>query len=83
MRPFYISSTGAGLSATIAGFSVAGVVEFLVILLGAFGFSVEQSFLTELATDLTQATALGVALFGILRKIYFSAKHTLENLRNP
>lgn len=83
MKPFYISSTGSGLSATIAGLSVAGAVEAIVLVLGAFGYVVERSFLTELATDLTQAVGIAVALFGVLRKIYYSAKHTLENLRNP
>lgn len=83
MKPFYISSTGSGLSATIAGLSVTGVVEAIVLIAGLLGFHVDQSILAELAADMTQAVGIVIALFGVLRKIYYSAKHILEDLRNP
>lgn len=83
MKPFYISSTGSGLSATVAGFSVAGVVEAIVLVLGVLGYHVDQSFLMSLVTDLAQAVSLAVALFGLLRKVYYTAKHILENLKTP
>lgn len=68
--PWYISSTGDGLSASIGGFSIMGIAQAIGMVLAFLGHPIPQDSIY--AGLVTIATAIGAiyAAFGVLRKVY-------------
>ncbi len=71
---WYESSKGSGLSATIGGLSVAGIVPVIMIIVKMFGWDLSQHDITLTVSLIIEATGVVITLFGLLRKIYFKIK---------
>lgn len=71
-RPWYISSSGHGLSLTLKGLAL-GVVPTIVVLLSMAGVSVVENDLVELVETAAAIVSGIVVLVGLGRKIYYTA----------
>lgn len=74
-KDWYVSSTGSGLSWTVAGFSAVGATQLITQFLNALGinFFVGDE-LGILITNSVQVAGGVVVVFGILRKVYYRVK---------
>ena len=68
--PWYVSSSGNGLSATIFGFSVLGIAQALAMILGYFGHPVDQNLIEQIIDSTVAAIGAIITVIGLLRKAY-------------
>jgi ATP/ADP translocase len=73
-KKYYESSSGSGLSATIGGLSIAGVVPVVMMIINIFGWNISQAEITQVLAMTVQIAGTTVALFGLVRKIYYKIK---------
>jgi len=73
-KNWYISSTGKGLSLTLQGLSLGGLVGFFSFVFGLFGIDISENEITQLAETILMLISAVVTLFGLIRKIYFKIK---------
>lgn len=70
-KPWYVSSTGDGLSASVGGFSIVGIAQTISLIASMFGHPVNQDSVVAGLTTIITAVGACIAAFGIIRKIYF------------
>lgn len=66
--PYYVSSTGTGLAATIAGSSVAGLDQILGMVLIQIWPTLGQDMTFQVAHQIIFFCGAAYALFGLIRK---------------
>lgn len=67
-QPWYVSSSGSGLSATIGGFSLIGIAQSVSYVLGLTGHPVDQSLIEQIFTGTVALIGAAITLMGLLRK---------------
>ncbi len=72
---WYESSKGSGLSATIGGLSIVGVIPAIMIIIKILGFDIPQEEVVKMITAITVLVGTAITIFGLGRKIYFSIKN--------
>ena len=70
--PWYVSSTGDGLSATIGGLSVVGIGQAISLVAGLLGHPVSQDAVAAGLTTIVTAVGALYAAYGVLRKVYYA-----------
>lgn len=66
--PWYVSSSGNGLSATIGGFSVIGIAQTIAYILGMIGHPVDQNLIEQIITGAIAVIGAIIAFIGLVRK---------------
>lgn len=67
-NPWYVSSTGNGLSLTIHGLSVVGLAETIVLIAKLLGTDVDKDTVVGGIATIVAAYGVIVAAFGFVRK---------------
>lgn len=70
--PWYVSSSGNGLSATIGGLSVVGIAQGVALVAGLVGHPVSQDAVAAGITTIIAAAGAVYAAFGVVRKVYYA-----------
>lgn len=69
-QPWYISSTGQGLSLTVKGVLV-GLVPIIIFTFNMiFGIDLTEIELMDIINEVTTVIASAVTVFGLVRKVY-------------
>lgn len=73
--PWYVSSTGDGLSLTIKGLSVVGIAETIVMIAKFMGTDLDRDTIVTGITTLAAAAGIILSVWGFVRKMWnkFSA----------
>ena len=66
--PWYVSSSGNGLSATVFGFSVMGIAQGASMLLTMIGHPVDQNLVEQLITGVVAVIGVVITIVGVIRK---------------
>ena len=70
--PWYVSSTGSGLSATLGGVSVMGIAQAISVVGTLIGHPVTSDAVTGAITTVVTAVGAVYAVFGLCRKVYIA-----------
>lgn len=73
-KPWYVSSTGGGLSLTLAGISLEGAAQIVAFIASQFGFNVGENEVTIFAQSVVAAISAVMIVVGTLRKVYIAVK---------
>lgn len=73
-QEWFTSSTGEGLSLTIQGLGLAGLISSLALISRLLGFDIAENELTEIVGGSLLIVSTGMTITGLLRKIYFRFK---------
>lgn len=73
-KEWYISSKGKGLSATISGLSINGIVVAIIVIARLFGYNVPQGDSALFVTGVVTVIGTLITLFGLGRKIVYKIK---------
>ena len=73
-KPFYISSTGEGLSLTIQGLGLTGLISSLSLISRLLGYDISENELTTIVGGSLLIVSTAMTIIGLLRKIYFRLK---------
>lgn len=73
-KPWYVSSTGSGLSLTLSGITLEGAAQIVSFITNQLGFNVQQNEVTAFANSVVAAISAVMIVFGTCRKIYFAVK---------
>lgn len=72
--PWYISSSGNGLSATLGGLSAVGLAQAIAVVLGLVGHPVSQDAVAGGITTLISAGGALLSAYGVIMKAVRWAK---------
>ena len=74
MKDYFISSTGEGLSLTIQGLGLTGLISSLAVISRLLGFDISENELTTIIGGSLLIASTAMTIIGLLRKIYFRLK---------
>jgi hypothetical protein len=66
--PWYVSSSGNGLSATVFGFSVMGIAQAASMLLTMVGHPVDSNLVEQIITGVVAVVGAVLTVVGLVRK---------------
>jgi hypothetical protein len=69
--PWYQSSSGQGISLTIAGFSVMGIAQAASTVASLIGHPIEPGTLADAITAVVAALGAVQAAYGLVRKLFY------------
>ena len=71
--PYYISSTGNGLSLSIGGFSIVGIAQTVVMVARLLGIELTEDIVTSFLVAIVTAGGALMAAYGLGRKVWFNS----------
>ncbi len=73
-QEWFTSSTGEGLSLTIQGLGLTGLISSLALISRLLGYDISESELTTIVGGSLLIVSTGMTIIGLLRKIYLRLK---------
>lgn len=70
-QPWYVSTSGNGLSATVGGLSLVGLAGSIAMVAQLFGQDVSQDIVLQSLQTLVAAAGILYTVFGVARKAIF------------
>lgn len=76
--PWYVSSSGSGLSSSIMGFSVVGIGQGISLALRLFDIEISETEIAEFIIAGMGVVGSFMVAFGLLRKMVYRVKSQLS-----